>query len=51
MPTNTQISGTAYTATFGTLSSSSTGSNEIYVRIKLTSGQTVTAINNLPASH
>ena len=32
------------TATFGTVSSSSTATNEIYVRVKLTSGQTLTAL-------
>jgi hypothetical protein len=32
------------TATFGTVSSSSTTTNEIYVRVKLTSGQTLTAL-------
>ena len=32
------------TATFGTVSSSSTGTNEIYVRVKLTSGQTVSLL-------
>lgn len=39
------------TATFGTVSSSSTATNEIYVRIKLTSGQTVTALSLLAASN
>lgn len=51
MPLNSQISGTAYTCTFGTLSSTNSTSNEIYVRIKLTSGQTVTAIQINTASH
>jgi hypothetical protein len=32
------------TATFGTVSSSSTATNEIYVRVKLTTGQTLTAL-------
>lgn len=32
------------TATFGTVSSSSTATNEIYVRVKLTSGQTLSAL-------
>jgi hypothetical protein len=32
------------TATFGTVSSSSTTTNEIYVRVKLTAGQTLTAL-------
>lgn len=39
------------TCTFGTVSSSSTGTNEIYVRIKLTSGQTVTALSLETASN
>jgi hypothetical protein len=34
-----------YTCTFGTVSSSSSTNNEIYVRIYLTSGQSVTALN------
>lgn len=43
IPLNTSINGT-YTATLGTVSSSSTTNNEIYVRIKLASGQSVTAL-------
>ena len=39
------------TCTFGTVSSSSTGTNEIYVRIKFTSGQTVTALSLETASN
>jgi hypothetical protein len=39
------------TATFGTLSSSSTATNEIYVRIKLTSGQSLTALSIVAATH
>ena len=39
------------TATFGTVSSSSTVTNEIYVRVKLTSGQTVTALSIEAATH
>jgi hypothetical protein len=39
------------TATFGTVSSSSTSTREIYVRIKLTSGQTVTALSIEAASN
>ena len=38
--TNKQV-----TATFGTVSSSSTATNEIYIRIKLTAGQSLTAIS------
>ena len=48
---NSSVSGKAVTATFGTVSSSSTATNEIYVRIKLTSGQTVTALSLATASH
>jgi hypothetical protein len=33
------------TANFGTISSSSTATNEIYVRVKLTSGQSLTALS------
>jgi hypothetical protein len=39
------------TATFGSLSSSNSTNNEIYVRIKLTAGQTVTALQIQTASH
>ena len=39
------------TATFGTVSSSSTATNEIYVRIKLTSGQSVTALSIVGSTH
>jgi hypothetical protein len=39
------------TVTFGTVSSSSTATNEIYVRIKLTSGQSLTAISIEVASN
>ena len=39
------------TATFGTVNSSSTATNEIYVRIELTAGQSVTALSITPASN
>lgn len=39
------------TCTFGTVSSSSTPTSEIYVRLKLTSGQTVTALSIEIATH
>ncbi len=39
------------TATFGTVSSSSTASNEIYVRFKLTSGQSLTALSIVAATN
>jgi hypothetical protein len=41
---NSAVTNHRKTCTFGTVSSSSTSTNEIYVRIKLTSGQTVTAL-------
>lgn len=41
----------AITATFGTESSTNSTGNEIYIRIKLTSGQTVTALSIGAASH
>jgi hypothetical protein len=39
------VTAQAVTVTFGTVSSSSTPSNEIYVRIKLTAGQSVSALS------
>lgn len=39
------------TATFGTVSSSSTATNEIYVRFKLTSGQSLTALSIVAATN
>ena len=50
LPLNTAING-RYTCTFGTVSSSSTSTNEIYVRIRLTSGQSVTALSLQTASN
>jgi hypothetical protein len=50
-PLNAAQTNKAVTATFGTVSSSSTGSNEIYVRIKLTSGQSITALSLETASN
>jgi hypothetical protein len=50
IPLNTAING-SYTCTFGTVSSSSTSTNEIYVRIRLTAGQSVTALSLQTASH
>lgn len=41
----------SYTATFGTVSSSSTATNEIYVRVKLTSGQSLSALTIEAATH
>lgn len=48
---NSSVSAHRKTCTFGTESSSSTATNEIYVRIKLTSGQTVTALSLETASN
>lgn len=48
---NTAVSNHSKTCTFGTASSSSTATNEIYVRIKLTSGQAVTALSLETASN
>ena len=42
---NTTVASTSKTCTFGTVSSSSTATNEIYVRVALTSGQTVTGLS------
>jgi hypothetical protein len=42
---NTTVANASKTCTFGTVSSSSTATNEIYVRIALTSGQSVTALS------
>ena len=50
IPINTPISG-SYTCTFGTASSTSTATNEIYVRIRLTAGQSVTALSLQTASN
>ena len=48
---NSAVTNHSKTCTFGTVSSSSTATNEIYVRIKLTSGQTVTALSLETASN
>jgi hypothetical protein len=50
IPLNTAING-RYTCTFGTVSSSSTSTNEIYVRIRLISGQSLTALSLQSASN
>lgn len=50
-PLNSLQTNKSITATFGTVSSSSTASNEIFVRIKLTSGQSVTALSLQTASN
>jgi len=48
---NTTTASTSKTCTFGTVSSSSTATNEIYVRIALTSGQSVTGLSLKAASN
>ena len=48
---NTAVTNASYTCTFGTVSSSSTDTNEIYVRIALTTSQTVTALTLQSASN
>jgi flagellar biogenesis protein FliO len=48
---NSLVTNGSYTCTFGDVSSSSTATNEIYVRIKLTSSQTVSALTLQTASH
>jgi hypothetical protein len=50
-PLNSSQTNKSVTATFGTESSSSTSTNEIYIRIKLTSGQSVTALSLQTASN
>ena len=42
---NSAVTAHSKTCTFGTVSTSDTGTNEVYVRIKLTSGQTITALS------
>ena len=51
IPTGSAQTNKSTTATFGTVSSSSTSTNEIYVRIKLTSGQSITALSLESASN
>lgn len=48
---NGAVTNKSVTVTFGTVSSSSTATNEIYVRVKLTSGQQVTALSIVAATH
>ena len=50
-PLNASQSNTSITATFGTVSTSSTATNEIYIRIKLTSGQSISALTLESASN
>ena len=48
---NSAVTNSSKTCTFGTISSSSTATNEIYVRIALASGQSVTALTLQTASN
>jgi hypothetical protein len=48
---NVTTAAVSKTCTFGTVSSSSTSTNEIYVRLALTSGQSVTALSLTAASN
>jgi len=48
---NTTVASTSKTCTFGTVSSSSTATNEIYIRVALTLGQTVTGLSLKAASN
>ena len=50
-PLNSAQTNKSVTATFGTVSSSSTATNEIYIRIALTSGQSITALSLQTASN
>ena len=50
-PLNSAQTNKAVTATFGTVSSTSATNNEIYIRIALTSGQSVTALSLQTASN
>jgi hypothetical protein len=50
-PLNSAQTNKSVTATFGTVSSSGTATNEIYVRIKLAAGQTVSALSLQTASN
>ena len=49
--TGSLVTNGSYTCTFGTLSSSGTVTNEIYVRVKLTSGQSLTALTIEAPTH
>jgi len=42
---NSLVTGGSYTCTFGTASSTNSTGNEIYIRVKLTSGQSLTALS------
>lgn len=48
---NSAVTNKSVTATFGTVSSSSTANNMIYVRVRLTGGQSLTALSIETATH
>jgi hypothetical protein len=48
---NSAVTNKSVTATFGTVSSSSTVNNIIYVRVRLTGGQSLTALSIETATH
>jgi hypothetical protein len=48
---NSAVTNKSVTATFGTVSSSSTANNIIYVRVRLTGGQSLTALSIETATH
>lgn len=50
-PLNTLVTAQRYTCTFGTASTSGSTNNEVYVRIKLVTGQTITSLAIYPASN
>jgi acetaldehyde dehydrogenase (acetylating) len=51
VPVNTLQTAKRYTCTFGTASTASSTNNEVYVRIKLTTGQSITSLAIYPASN
>jgi len=50
LPLNTALNNTAIGCTFGSESSSNSSTNDIFVRIKLTSGQSVTSLSITPVT-
>lgn len=51
IPLNTTVTAQRYTCTFGTASTAGSTGNEVYVRVKLTTGQTVTSLAIYPSSN
>lgn len=50
LPLNTALNNTAIGCTFGSESSSNSSTNDIFVRVKLTSGQSVTSLSITPVT-